>query len=239
MELQGECDMSGQSSIKAEIIGAARRLGADLVGITSSDRFGHAPAGHKPTDIMANAQSVIVLALRCLNGPMKHHHWTSYTVVHEGNDIRLNNMAYSLSCFMEEKYGAHAIPLAPNSPYYDWDEDHQYAAGDLSHKHAAVAAGLGVIGKNSLLITPRYGNKVSLVSIITDIVLEPDALIGQELCPSTCRLCIDACPQQAINGDNTISQTKCRSYCWTKLPRGFSVLHCWACREVCPASNAT
>lgn len=229
--------MSQQSRIKIEVISEAKKLGADLIGVASSERFKIAPPNHKPTDIMANAKSVIVLALRCLDGPMKNDHWTSYTVVHEGNDVRLNNIAYYLSCFIEEKYHANAIPIPANAPYYHWDQESQYGAGDLSHKHAAVAAGLGVIGKNALLITPQYGNKVNLVSIITDIELEADSPIDKELCPSSCRLCITACPEKAINGDNTILQTKCRNYCWTKLPKGFPVLHCWACRGVCPANK--
>lgn len=229
--------MSQQSRIKADIISEARRLGADLVGVASSEGLKHAPPKHKPTDIMTKAKSVIVLALRCLNGPMQNNHWTSYTAVHEGNDARLNNIAYYLSCYIEEKHHANAIPIPANAPYYHWDQDSQYGAGDLSHKHAAVAAGLGVIGKNSLLITPQYGNKVNLVSIITDIDMEADPPTEKELCPASCRLCIDACPGKAINGDNTILQTKCRNYCWTKLPKGFSVLHCWDCRGVCPANK--
>lgn len=230
--------MLQQSKVKAEITLESRKLGIDLIGIASIDRFKYAPSQHKPTDIMAEAKSVIVLAQRSLNGPMKHQHWTSYTVVHEGNDMRLNNAAYYLSRFIEENYQSNAIPIPANAPYSHWDEDNQYGAGDLSHKHAAVAAGLGIIGKNSLLITPQYGNRVNLVSIITELNIEADPLLGKVLCPPSCRLCVDACPVAAINGDNTIKQTACRNYCWTKLPKGFSVLHCWKCREICPANTA-
>jgi epoxyqueuosine reductase QueG len=229
--------MLQSSRIKAEIVLKTKKLGVDLIGVASIERFDHAPHGHKPTDIMIEAKSVIVLAIRCLEGPMKNKHWTSYTMVHEGNDARLNNAAYYLSCFIEEEYMASAIPIPANAPYYHWEQDSQYGAGDLSHKHAAVAAGLGVIGKNSLLITPQYGNKVNLVSVITDLEIEADSPVKRELCPPNCRRCIDACPLQAINDDNTINQAACRNYCWTKLPKGFSVLHCWECRGVCLANK--
>lgn len=231
--------MSQQLHAKAPISLVAKKLGVDLMGVAPVDRFKHAPPNHKPTDIMAKAQSVIVLAVKCLNGPMRTPHWTSYTAVHEGNGSRLDHAAYFLAGFIEENYQAEAIPVPAYSPYFDWDESRQYAAGDLSHKHAAVAAGIGIIGKNSLLITPRYGSKVNLVSIITELAIEADDPLpeGRELCPVGCRRCIEACPAEAISTDNTIIQAKCKHYCWGKLPKGFSVLRCWECRRVCPANN--
>jgi len=229
--------MSPQFRLKSEITAETKRLGVDLIGITSSARLGEAPPNHRPTDMMPEAKSVIVLARKFLSGPTNSKHWTSYTAVHDGNIARLDNDAYCISRYIEENYRANTLPVPAMTPYFHWDEQKQYAAGDLSHKHAAVAAGLGVIGKNSLLITPQYGNKVNLVSIITELELEPDALLSKELCPAGCRLCIDSCPASAIHGDCTINQSSCRNHCWTKLPRGFSVLQCWECRGCCPANR--
>lgn len=229
--------VSEASDAKAALIREAKKLGIDLVGIAPVGRFAAAPQNHKPTDIMPDAKSVIVLAQRFLTGPMKNNHWTSYTAVHDGNIGRLDSAAYYLSRHLEKKHAANAIPVPAMTPYFHWDEEKQYAAGDLSHKHAAVAAGLGVMGKNSLLITPQYGNKVNLVSIIADLAIEPDPVIGDKLCPPGCRLCVDSCPAGAINGDGTVSQPACRSHCWTKLPKGFAVLQCWQCREICPANG--
>jgi epoxyqueuosine reductase len=226
-----------QAGNKSEIIVEAKRLGVDLIGFASVDRFSAAPENHKPTDIMAEAQSVIVLAQKCLTGPMKNNHWTSYTTVHEGNIVRLDTAAYYLSSYLEERYGAKTVPIPSMTPYFHWDEENQYAAGDLSHKHAAVAAGLGSIGKNTLLITPQYGNKVNLVSIIADICIEPDPIVEDNLCVEGCRLCVDSCPTKALHGDSTINQSACRIHCWAKLPRGFSVLQCWECRAVCPINK--
>lgn len=231
--------MSQASIVKSELIREAKRLGIDLIGIASIDKFVDAPQNHKPTDIMPDAKSVIVLAQRCLTGPIKNNHWTSYTSVHDGNIGRLDSAAYYLSRYLEEQYAVNAIPVPSMTPYFHWDEEKQYAAGDLSHKHAAVAAGLGVMGKNSLLITPQYGNKVNLVSIITDLLIDPDLIINDKLCPVGCRLCIDSCPVRAINCDGTVNQSACRSHCWTKLPKGFSVLQCWKCREICPAKGSS
>lgn len=186
---------------------------------------------------MTEAKTVVVLARMFLTGPMKNKHWTSYTTVHDGNVIRLDHDAYHLSRFIEKKYAANAIPVPAMTPYDHWDEERQYAAGDLSHKHAAVAAGLGVMGKNHLLITPQYGNRVNLVSIITDLKIEPDSICLSELCPPDCRLCIDSCPAGALKPNQSIDQPACRSHCWTKFSRGFPVLQCWQCREICPAGK--
>jgi epoxyqueuosine reductase QueG len=109
--------------------------------------------------------------------------------------------------------------------------------GDLSHKHAARAAGLGVLGKNSLLITPQYGNRVHLVSVITDLDLEPDPLVEEELCPPNCRLCLDACPAGALKGDRVVVQKLCREIIGKTLPKGYWVYHCWECRRSCPAGK--
>ena len=192
-----------------------------MIGFSPVARFAAAPENHKPQDIMPDAESVIVLARAFLSGPMKNKHWTSYTAVHDGNITRLDHDAYHLSRFVEENFGANALPVPAMTPYFHWDEAKQYAAGDLSHKHAAVAAGLGVMGKNHLLITPQYGNRVNLVSIVTDLLIEPTALLEKELCPSSCSLCIDACPARALQQNSPINQTACRSHCWTKLSRAF------------------
>ena len=57
--------MLQSSRIKTEIVLKAKKLGVDLIGVASIERFDHASHGHKPTDIMAEAKSVIVLAIRC------------------------------------------------------------------------------------------------------------------------------------------------------------------------------
>ena len=229
--------MDRQKRIKAELLAEMKKGGVSLVGVASAERMAGGPAGRRPTDIMPSAKTVVVLARSFPAGPMTHGHWTSYTCVHDGNMARLDNDAYQLARYLEENWDGEALPVPAMTPYFCWDETRQYAAGDLSHKHAAAAAGLGVMGKNSLLITPQYGNRVNLVSVITNLKIEPDPVITDELCPTGCRLCIEACPTKAIHAGRSVDQGACRSHCWTKLDRGFPVLRCWRCRQVCPAGR--
>lgn len=208
--------------------------GADLVGIASVGRFGGAPDGHKPTDILSHAKTVIVCAKRIPNSVVVEGLATSYSHMMDILSNHLDHIAYEIAIYIEKQGGA-AVPVPSGEPYYDWDPDRWHGRGDLSHKHAAQAAGLGRLGKNSLLITPEFGNRVELVSIITNLDLEPDPLVEKELCPSKCTICIQSCPVNAIAGEQQVIQKVCRSHMFLKLPKGEIIESCRECRKVCPA----
>ncbi|MEO0077238.1 MAG: 4Fe-4S binding protein, partial [candidate division WOR-3 bacterium] len=66
----------------------------------------------------------------------------------------------------------------------------------LSHKRIGVAAGLGWIGRNNLLVHPQYGSQFRLVTILTDMPLATDTPLNSDC--QDCRKCIEVCPAQAI-----------------------------------------
>jgi epoxyqueuosine reductase QueG len=70
----------------------------------------------------------------------------------------------------------------------------------LTHKIAATSAGLGWIGKNSLLISPRFGPRLSLATVLTNAPLEADTPIESSLC-GDCVLCVEHCPSGALSGE--------------------------------------
>ena len=68
--------------------------------------------------------------------------------------------------------------------------------GHISHKLLGWAAGIGFIGRNTLLVHPIYGAQMRYVSVLTDMPLTPDDPHGGDC--GTCRACIAVCPARAI-----------------------------------------
>jgi epoxyqueuosine reductase len=80
----------------------------------------------------------------------------------------------------------------------------------LLERALAVRAGLGIIGKNRMLINPRLGPQIFLGEIVTNIELEPDKPL-KDSCPG-CGKCVSACPTGALKPDGSFDATKCISY---------------------------
>jgi epoxyqueuosine reductase len=108
-------------------------------------------------------------------------------------------------------------------------------------REAAARAGVGFYGKNTLLITRRFGSWVVLGTLVTTAELEATAPLDLDC--GSCRLCIDACPTDALDEPGTLDATRCLSY-WTQtandIPEpyreelGASVYGCDICQDVCP-----
>jgi len=90
-----------------------------------------------------------------------------------------------------QKGGFAALPIAA-SQIIDWDNQRAH----VSHKHVGRAAGLGWFGRNNLLVNPTLGSRFRLVTVLTDMPLEPDRPLERDCGP--CRACVAACPAGAI-----------------------------------------
>ncbi|RAI94799.1 tRNA epoxyqueuosine(34) reductase QueG [Algoriphagus yeomjeoni] len=107
----------------------------------------------------------------------------------------------------------------------------------------AQKAGLGWLGKNSLLLNREMGSFFFLAELIIDLEVTPDTPLAKDYC-GTCTACIDACPTDAINGDGVIDGSRCISYLTIELkdsiPSEFkNKMENWAfgcdiCQDVCP-----
>lgn len=97
---------------------------------------------------------------------------------------------------MLEKKGYRSLPL-PNTGYWRWRPYKTMKrpfAPPLAHRYAAVAAGLGEVGWHESFMSPEYGPRLRLNSLITEAPLVPDPLYeGPPLCDK-CMKCVKACP---------------------------------------------
>lgn len=116
-------------------------------------------------------------------------------------------------------------------------------SGPVMERDWAKRAGLGWIGKNTLLIHPKAGSYFFLAEIICDLELEPDTPIDDHC--GTCTRCIDACPTDAIHPEGYVMDgSKCISYLTIELreaiPTEFkdkmenNMFGCDICQLVCP-----
>ena len=120
-------------------------------------------------------------------------------------------------------------------------------AGPLLERELAAKAGLGWVGKNTLLIHPRQGSWFVLGELVTSLELEPDAPIADHC--GTCTRCIEACPTGAIT-PYSVEARACISYLTLEhrgdvpaeyheaLRRAGYLIGCDICQEVCQFNGA-
>lgn len=184
--------------------GWARELGADLIGIAPVERFGGAPRGHGPRDLVPESQSVIVAGIR-IPDPIvdydKYHlkfeemapdvasaaavHNLYLPMGHWTIDIMLNILSVAMANRLEIQGGYKSFStsigyagMGLSAPIRLIGRLYDY----FSQRHAATRAGLGEFGFNNLVLTPEFGSRVRFVSIITEAELEPDPLITKKVC---------------------------------------------------------
>jgi epoxyqueuosine reductase len=108
-------------------------------------------------------------------------------------------------------------------------------------REAAARSGVGFYGKNTMLITRRFGSWVVLGTLLTTAELEPTPSLDAGC--GSCTLCIDACPTGALDEPGVLDATRCLSY-WTQSAEPFPeeyrealgdrVYGCDICQDVCP-----
>jgi epoxyqueuosine reductase len=186
--------MSSQitQNLSGIIIKKALSIGASLVGIASVDSIRNSPSHQNSSEDRwpSQAKSVVVLALKHDTTEPSLDWWDGNHGT-AGNRM-LISITRQLKRWLRKKYRITATDV----PYY-------IHKGGIFLKDSAVCAGLGIIGKNNLLITPEYGPRVRLRALFVNVQLDSTYIHNDfkpcENCDMPCR---KACPQEAFRSNS-------------------------------------
>lgn len=218
----------------------------DKIGVAPTDRFAGAPAGTRPTDQMSECKSVIVFTVKHLDAFTTTRDLACQAYSQDITNREVQHQAYRISRFIE-KHNFQAFPMVASVSMWPFvEKEKRSAIGRISLRHAAQLAGLGCIGRNSMLITPEFGPRVQLCAILTDAQLPASEILQQNPC-NACNLCIKHCPSGALQTPTDseeyvpVNMEMCgafRRVSGGKSPLGFSNA-CGLCRAVCPIGKYT
>jgi epoxyqueuosine reductase len=222
-------------SIKGRIVG----LGADLVGVADAEPL--RAMRLTPPGLLAPFSRAISVAIRLPAAVFEEildRPTPNYATAYQTANRILDEIAFRTAAILEEDTFK-ALPIAASQVL---DTKNWYGA--ISHKAVGRMAGLGWQGKSLLLVTPRYGPRVRLVTVLTNAPLKTDGPIKNRC--GKCTLCQEACPVGAIKGVGTQEHYTRRSEalyfsrCVEKLVGEFSKLPhvgapiCGICIKACP-----
>jgi epoxyqueuosine reductase len=200
-----------------------------------------------PAQVLAGARSVIVCAL---NYNTAHPYSGEAAVAETGGEARgwISRYAWGRDYHevLWERLNALAEALKERFP--EPHESRAYAdTGPIAERLFAKYAGLGWLGKNTLLLNKEMGSWFFLGVIFTTLELSPSLarheMPAADLC-GNCRQCLDACPTGAFVEPHVMDARRCISYLTIELrgsiPEEFraairnNVYGCDICQEVCP-----
>jgi epoxyqueuosine reductase QueG len=223
----------------------AQSLGVELYGVASAAAYAERfPDKPPPTRFIEDARSVVVIGLPFEPGtvatvlrPELSGLRTQATeqvgtsgvqpvgaerfFLGEENTIISNElswMAYRMAKFLRHSgWKAFYLPVAKQNP--------RFRTAPFYHMPAMYLAGMGTLGLNCSILTPQFGPRVKVTSIITDCALPAGEPMAQEMC-TRCGLCVENCPIGAIDGVGWKNPFACASYgC------------CGTCIAICPVGE--
>ena len=233
----GDLADADPDALAAAVKDAARDLGADLVGLADPARLADEPEEKRPQSIFPEVATVIVLGRRITRGTVRgieeatnHHNYKSFGVTWL-EDQYLSRTAFELTCFLEDigyeacpvfaypsDMKAMGVPLREGAPAPNVLPDARVAA---------VAAGLGEVGRLGDLITPEFGPLQKLSLILTDAPMTADAPRGFGFCDG-CAACAEACPLEAAKVERQSEVTR-GGVTWSEFD--FDAARCGVCKN--------
>lgn len=182
----------------------ASEYGADVVGI--ADLVLLQGIETEPSNLLEGYNRAVSIGVRLADGvldpivdeptPLYQQHYFKVNALLDDIALRVSQDLQSV--------GAKALPI-PASQVLDKTRWHSY----LSHKAVGIAAGLGWQGKSLLVVNPHFGPRMRLVTVLSNLDLEPDKPIKNRC--AKCSFCADACPAKAIKNVNTATHYRDRN----------------------------
>jgi epoxyqueuosine reductase len=239
-------DLCGVAS--PEVIGEAKRRYEDWIAAGRGGEMGwlanHIDRRTTPSMLMPETHSVVMLGLNYYQPnsagvPDDHGRVSRYA---RGRDYH-KVIEKKTRAFVERlqiELARHSTESAERLATKWWVD-----YGPLMERAYAATAGLGFMGKNSMLINRKFGSWIFLSEVVTNLELDPDDrfAVNHGRC-GTCTRCIDACPTQAIVADGVVDARRCISYLTIERPSripeeladkmGEMIFGCDICQEVCP-----
>ena len=181
-------------------------LGADAIGFAAIEDY-QSKKSPDPRTILPGVKSLVVLGYRELDGAVESENTrVSFASRMGAMELSLKNN-YLMTRYIEDHYQVKAASIPASYPV-DMSPEVIGFVGDVSLRHAAVAAGLGVFGRHNLVINPRFGTRIIFTAILTELPVDSDPSIQEELCDQ-CNLCVEACPAQALNKEGETDMLRC------------------------------
>ena len=182
-----------------EVKRRARELGADLCGIASAATLNAFPPDPRwpqtPERISPYIKSVIVIVQRIPAGAFRCKSNVPVQYLDMLVLRRMDRIALKLAQELE-RAGHPAFTLAAQETVWDMKRA-SYAR--LSTRHLGVEAGLGTLGLEVNILTPEFGPRLYLTGILTELELEPDPRMEEQVCiGESCSRCLHACPPNAV-----------------------------------------
>jgi len=192
--------------MKEKIHEFALSIGLDDVGFASVSDY-NSPRTTKIEEIFPGAKSMVIMVMR----EMSHCESPNPQIAMSGRiDIMEfgRHCTFSLSKFIETKCGGKAMGIPLSYPLEMDPAKNMGVVADISLRHAAVAAGLGALGRHNLVIHPRLGSQIVFCGILTDLELESDPPCDVNPCIN-CNICVKSCPSEALNKEGYTDVFKC------------------------------
>ena len=208
-----------------EIKRRALELGADLCGIASAATLNAFPPDPRwpqtPDRISPYCKSVIVIVQRIPAGAFRCKSNVPVQYLDMLVLRRMDRIALKLAHEME-RAGHPTFTLAAQET--DWNlKRASYAR--LSTRHLGVEAGLGTLGLEVNILTPEFGPRLYLTGILTELELEPDERMQEQVCiGESCSRCLHSCPPDAVRQwglDKAACATEAQEFGFAQITKFF------------------